>query len=74
MICRSTDGRILRPSSHPRPPDPRHGAIKTWMKTHGRPVYLWETRDLAVSTLDKVWQGDGVYIYQFVARRRVAGR
>jgi hypothetical protein len=44
------------------------------MKTHGRPVYLWETRDLAVSTLDKVWQGDGVYIYRFVARRRVAGR
>ncbi len=46
------------------------GAIETWMKTHNRPVYLWETRDLQAGNLEKVWQGDGSFIYRFVARER----
>lgn len=48
--------------------DQGSGAVDTWMKTHNRPVYLWETRDLSVSNLEKVWHGDRVFIYRFVPR------
>jgi hypothetical protein len=40
-------------------------AISAWMTTHNRPVYIWETRDLSVLDLDRVWQGHGAYIYRF---------
>jgi hypothetical protein len=44
------------------------GAVESWMKTHNRPVYLWETRDLSVGNLEKVWDGDQAFIYRFVPR------
>jgi hypothetical protein len=28
-------------------------------------VYIWETRDLSVLDLERVWQGEGAYIYKF---------
>ena len=40
-------------------------AISAWMTVHNRPAYVWETRDLSVLDLDRVWQGDGAYIYKF---------
>jgi len=40
-------------------------AISAWMTAHNRPVYVWETRDLSVLDLDRVWQGNGAYIYKF---------
>jgi hypothetical protein len=40
-------------------------AINAWMTAHNRPVYIWETRDLSVLDLERVWQGDGAYIYRF---------
>jgi hypothetical protein len=44
------------------------GAVENWMKAHQRPVYLWETRDLSASNLEKVWHGDQAFIYRFVPR------
>ena len=40
-------------------------AINAWMTAHNRPVYIWETRDLSVLDLERVWQGEGAYIYKF---------
>jgi len=44
------------------------GAVEAWMRAHQRPVYLWETRDLAVGNLEKVWDGDQAFIYRFIPR------
>jgi hypothetical protein len=45
-------------------------AISAWIQAHGRPVYIWETRDLPARNLDRVWQGDGIHIYRFLTDRR----
>ncbi len=44
-------------------------AITAWMTAHNRPVYIWETRDLSVLDLERVWQGDGAYIYRVITRQ-----
>ena len=50
--------------------DQGSAAIAAWIQAHGRPVYLWETRDLPARNLDRVWQGDGIHIYRFLTDTR----